>query len=110
MGKIMEKVRKIDYEDAFLTGLSDVLAHKQGNVTLKPERVCVPVVKAKEIRASMAISQQEFAEKFGIPLATVKNWEQGRREPDQPTSILLHLISKFPKEIANEIERLRSHH
>ena len=36
---------------------------------------------AKRVRRSTGLSQEAFAERFGIPLRTLQDWEQGRREP-----------------------------
>ena len=69
-------------------------------------RMCIPVVDPAEIRISLGLSQKEFSDRFGIPLATVKNWDQCRRTPDQPTRVLLYLISKIPNEIACELAKL----
>jgi transcriptional regulator with XRE-family HTH domain len=44
------------------------------------------------------MSQQEFARVYRIPLATLKNWEQGRRQPDAPAAAYLELIAKRPRE------------
>lgn len=42
-------------------------------------------------------SQSEFAALLGISLATLQNWEQGRRRPQGPTRMLLHIADKNPK-------------
>lgn len=44
------------------------------------------------------MSQQVFAETYRIPLATLKNWEQGRRAPDGPALAYLSVIQKCPEE------------
>jgi putative transcriptional regulator len=44
------------------------------------------------------MSQQEFAHVYRIPLATLKNWEQGRRQPDAPAAAYLQVIAKRPRE------------
>ena len=44
------------------------------------------------------MSQQEFARVYRIPLATLKNWEQGRRQPDAPAAAYLQVIAKRPRE------------
>jgi putative transcriptional regulator len=110
MVKIMKTMVKTDFEEAFKEGLSEILEFKQGKRQLHTEKVCIPVIDSAKVRLNMHLSQQEFSERFGIPLATVKNWEQGRRSPDQPTSVLLYLISKMPEEIASELAKLRAHH
>jgi putative transcriptional regulator len=106
----MDNANRQEYEDRFLCGLEEVVSHKQGVKQLRAQVVCVPATNPSKIRSDLKISQIEFSEKFGIPLATVKNWEQGRRVPDQPASILLHLISKFPDKVAKELARLKSSH
>jgi DNA-binding transcriptional regulator YiaG len=40
-----------------------------------------PKVDVKAIRETMELSQEQFALEFGLELATVRNWEQGRSEP-----------------------------
>ncbi len=59
--------------------------------------VDVPDVKA--IRESLRMSQTRFANAFQIPLATVKNWEQGRRHPDAPAIAYLKAIKNKPGEV-----------
>ena len=53
-------------------------------------------------------SQAQFANKFGFPPATLRNWEQGRARPDAPTRVLLAVIAKHP-EAANQICKLQTY-
>jgi len=92
---------KHDYEQRFAEGMAEVFVRQ------KLSRPDIPKLNPKEIRSALGISQQEFSERFGIPLATLRNWEQGRTEPDAPTALLLYLINKFPKEVAAEVAKLR---
>ena len=48
------------------------------------------------VRALTALSQAKFAELLGIELATLRNWEQGRRDPTGPARALLRAIGKDP--------------
>lgn len=61
-----------------------------------------PKVDAKKLRKKLGLSQMEFTLRFGIPAATLRNWEQGRREPDLSTRILLAIIDRHP-EIVDEV-------
>ncbi|MCI7260548.1 MAG: helix-turn-helix domain-containing protein [Selenomonadales bacterium] len=45
------------------------------------------------------MSQQEFSKAYGIPLATLRNWEQGRRKLDTTAITYLKAIMRFPKGI-----------
>ena len=57
----------------------------------------------KSIRRKLRMSKQEFAVSYRIPLATVKNWEQGRRAPDAPAAAYLLAIRRRPKEIMEAV-------
>jgi len=53
----------------------------------------------RAIRAATGLSQAKFAELLGIELATLRNWEQGRREPTGPGRALLRAIRNNPIEV-----------
>jgi putative transcriptional regulator len=52
---------------------------------------------AKSIRARSKLTQAEFAARIGVPLETVRNWEQGKRSPRGPARALLKVIDKAPQ-------------
>ena len=58
--------------------------------------------RAKVIRRALGLTQEEFAARYHIPLGTLRDWEQGRAEPDQPTRAYLTLIARDP-EHANRV-------
>jgi putative transcriptional regulator len=67
----------------------------------KPSSVRVNVVEVPDVRAirrQLRMSQHEFARVYRIPLATLKNWEQGRRQTDAPAAAYLQVIAKRPRE------------
>jgi putative transcriptional regulator len=47
----------------------------------------VPRVKA--LRRALGFTQEEFAARYQIPIDTLRDWEQGRTEPDQPARAYL---------------------
>jgi Predicted transcriptional regulator len=53
-------------------------------------------VDVRGVRATTGLSQAKFAELLGIELATLRNWEQGRRDPTGPARALLRAIRKDP--------------
>jgi putative transcriptional regulator len=55
-----------------------------------------PTPQAKIIRRALDLTQEEFAARYRIPLGTLRDWEQGRAEPDQPTRAYLTLIARDP--------------
>jgi len=53
----------------------------------------------RKIRKNLDKSQNEFALMIGVSVATLRNWEQGRRVPDGPARALLKVTSKNPKAV-----------
>ena len=48
------------------------------------------------IRANTGLSQVEFSGQIGVSVATLRNWEQGRRLPEGPARVLLAMLAKDP--------------
>ncbi len=51
---------------------------------------------ARAIRAAVRMTQAEFAARIGVPVETVRNWEQGKRSPRGPARALLRVIEGAP--------------
>ncbi|WP_288588606.1 helix-turn-helix domain-containing protein [uncultured Methylobacterium sp.] len=50
----------------------------------------------RDVRVRLGLTQREFAEALHIPLATIRNWEQGRTMPDAPARALLTVVAREP--------------
>lgn len=48
------------------------------------------------IRTQLGMSQTQFAAALTIPVATLRNWEQGRVSPDPAARALLRIVSREP--------------
>ena len=53
----------------------------------------------KEIRARLQLTQEQFAEKFQVPLGTLRDWEQGVSVPDSAARNYLRVIAKNPQAV-----------
>lgn len=83
-----------------IEGLEQAVAWTRGhNDRARVTLVEVPEVDVREVRTRMGLSQAQFATKFGLPPATLRNWEQGRARPDAPTRVLLAVIAKHPETV-----------
>ena len=51
------------------------------------------------VRAKLGASQAEFALMIGVSVATLRNWEQGRRTPDGPALALLRVAARNPRAV-----------
>lgn len=86
--------------DAIAAGLRDALAYAEGDKTRgRLHRVRVPDVDVGSMRGKLGLSQGDFAAAFGVSVATVRNWEQGRRRPEGPARVLLAVIEKAPEAV-----------
>jgi putative transcriptional regulator len=64
----------------------------------KPSRpATVHAADVKAIRAKLGKTQTEFAMMIGVSPATLRNWEQGRRQPEGPARALLRVAARHPK-------------
>ncbi len=54
------------------------------------------VPRVKTLRRTLGLTQEEFAARYHIPLGTLRDWEQGRTEPDQPARAYLRVIASNP--------------
>ena len=58
----------------------------------------------KVIRRALGLTQGEFAARYHIPLGTLRDWEQGRAAPDQPTQAYLTVIARSPEGVQQALE------
>jgi putative transcriptional regulator len=63
-----------------------------------------PVPRVKTFRRALALSQEEFAARYHIPLDTLRDWEQGRSEPDQPAKAYLTVIARDPEAVERALQ------
>jgi putative transcriptional regulator len=76
----------------------DLLASVRQMRRGRPARATVAKLPAAaEARASVGLSQQEFAQLLGVSTRTLQDWEQGRREPTGAARTLLKVAVKHPK-------------
>jgi putative transcriptional regulator len=90
--------RRTNLGAALEEGLKEAIAWKRGEVVLETVDVDpMPVERIRAIRRGVARSAKAFEARFGIPAATINNWEQGRRRPDPAGRLLLEVIEAEPE-------------
>lgn len=62
----------------------------------------------KAIRSKLGLSQSEFALMIGVSVATLQNWEQGRRRPEGPARALLRVAAFDPELVSRALRRSRA--
>jgi putative transcriptional regulator len=89
--------------DKIAAGLEDAIAYVQGDASRA--RLAEPV-DVRAVRSLAKKTQVEFADAYRIPVATLRDWEQGRRQPDAPARALLAVIAADPA----AVERMLAAH
>jgi putative transcriptional regulator len=59
----------------------------------------VPTPLVRDLRRRARLTQLEFAARLGVPVETIRNWEQGKRMPRGPARALLALIARAPEAV-----------
>jgi putative transcriptional regulator len=59
------------------------------------------------VRAKLGATQSEFALMIGVSVATLRNWEQGRRTPHGPALALLRIAAKNPEAVMDALHGTR---
>jgi putative transcriptional regulator len=91
------------FGDDLIASLKQAAAHARGRRVPGMRVTTVEMPNVKAIRRSLRMSQNRFAVAYRIPLATLKNWEQGRRYPDAPAAAYLRAIQRRPKEVMEAV-------
>ena len=93
-----------DFE-SLMAGLEDVRRYQKGEregfVVHAPASVDV-----KAIRSATRQTQEGFARTYGFSVASVRDWEQGRRQPERAARLLLALIGSEPETVRRALERI----
>jgi putative transcriptional regulator len=91
-----------------MAGLEDALAYAKGDSGRGRETVVeIPVVDVRAARQRLGLTQPDFAKAFGVSVATIRNWEQRRRQPKGAARVLLTVIERNPAAIMDALRELR---
>lgn len=63
-----------------------------------------PVPRIKTLRRALGLTQEAFAAAYHIPVGTLRDWEQGRAEPDAPARAYLKIIAAMPDQARIALE------
>jgi putative transcriptional regulator len=103
---ITKKRKEQTSGERLIESVNQALAIAKGEA--KPARMFVPEkVDVRAIRAKVKLSQAAFAERYGIPIGTLRDWEQDRRQPDQTARVLLAVIEKEPDAVVRALSGRR---
>jgi len=91
MSKVADSIRR---------GLEQAIAFAEGKADENAYGVHVPErIDVKAIRSKLAMTQEEFAGRFGFSVRTLRHWEQGARQPEGPARAYLLVIDRAPQAV-----------
>lgn len=95
-------MKDADFQN-LLQGIREAGSYLRGKkkVATRVDRIDPESVAA--IRAKLRLSQKAFSSAFGISAATLRNWEQGRRQPTGAARVLLRVAAKHPKAVLEAV-------
>lgn len=72
----------------------------------RPSRVtALDAADVRGIRDQLGVTQEDFALMIGVSVATLRNWEQGRRVPEGPAQALLRVAAANPQAVVAALSR-----
>jgi putative transcriptional regulator len=84
--------------DELVQAVKEMGSYLRGEIDVEPSRIhFVGEPDPREIRARLGMTQEEFAAALCISVKTLRNWEQGRRDPSGPAMRLLQIAEKHPE-------------
>ena len=100
-----QAVREIDW--ARIDAMTDEDIERQAAENPEAALIMAPAaIRAARVRHARRLSgltQEEFSARFRIPLGTLRDWEQGRREPDAAALAYLRVIEREPEAVARAL-------
>jgi len=96
-----------DKEHDLVQAVREMAAHRHGKLALNSRKIIPPItVDVAAIRKKLGYNQKQFSEHFGFALSAVKDWEQGRRNPERATRIFLSVIATNPQAVEKALDSL----
>ena len=89
--------------DQIAEGFDDAIAYVDG----EERRARMATIDVKAVRAASKMTQATFARTYRFPVGTVRDWEQGRRQPDSGSATLLKMIAIDPKGVERIIAQVQ---
>jgi putative transcriptional regulator len=76
---------------------------------LAPPTEALPeLLRVRDVRRRLGLSQREFAEKLSIPISTIRDWERGQSPTDPVIQALLRILHRIPEPAMRALEEAKS--
>jgi putative transcriptional regulator len=103
-GRIVELIDGHEFPLAPVMAASPPVAVSDARLAVTPtEAEALPTV--RDLRRRVRLTQLEFASRLGVPVETIRNWEQGKRMPRGPARALLAVIAHAPDTVFSALAK-----
>lgn len=92
--------------ERILASIREARAFARGEVTEGFVVHLPKTINVRAVRRKTGLSQELFALRIGVPVGTLRNWEQKRREPEGPARVLLALLERNPAIVEETLSRV----
>lgn len=107
MAKVQTVPKATSDDRRLIQAVREMAAHMRGEIELESyEYTPPPKIDVAGIRKKTGLSQKQFADHYGFAVSALREWEQGRRNPERSTRILLALIAENPKMVEKTLTKL----
>jgi len=91
--------------DELLRSMAQALAHAQGRKSgVRTRQVAARPGDIQKARKQLGLSQDQFADAFGVSASTLRKWEQGQRSPTGAARTLMKIIEREPKAVVRALK------
>jgi putative transcriptional regulator len=95
--------RIVELRDGQEFPLAPIMDIAEPLASAAPVEAAAPVV--RDLRRRACLTQMEFATRLGVPVETIRNWEQGKRMPRGPARALLAVIAHAPETVFSALAK-----
>jgi putative transcriptional regulator len=102
------RAKSTDITDELIASMQEAAAILRGDA--EPARVHLPPgsIDVRALRDRLGLSRAAFADRFGLAVTAVRDWEQGLRRPDPAARVLLMVIARSPETVAQTVAEARA--
>ena len=95
-------MKEADFQN-LLQGIREAGSYLRGNMKAAARIDRIDPASVIAVRTRLRLSQKALSSAFGISPATLRNWEQGRRQPTGAARVLLRVAAKHPKAVLEAV-------
>jgi putative transcriptional regulator len=91
--------------DELVRSMAQALAHAEGRKSgVRTRKVAIRPAQIQNARKQLGLSQDQFANAFGVSASTLRKWEQGQRSPTGAAKTLMKIIQREPKAVVRALK------